>query len=133
VPGSTGEPDFRALLHGRTQDASVYCFDLMELQGHEIREQPLVQRRAQLEALLKRAGSRLVRFREGFPDAGVLFIRNSNKFPGGLGRQGSPGSLHGRSQPWSTTPNKRETLRQRGRLVRFGCGQSVESESYRRV
>jgi hypothetical protein len=31
-----------------------------------------VHRRAQLEALLKRAGSRLIRFIDSFPDADVL-------------------------------------------------------------
>jgi bifunctional non-homologous end joining protein LigD len=30
----------------------VYCFDLLELNGRDLREQPLVQRRARLEALL---------------------------------------------------------------------------------
>jgi bifunctional non-homologous end joining protein LigD len=69
---AAGEPDFWALLHDRTRGACVYCFDLMELQGRDIREQPLVQRRARLEALLKRAGSRLIRFSQSFPDAGVL-------------------------------------------------------------
>jgi bifunctional non-homologous end joining protein LigD len=72
VPDATGEPDFTALLHGRTQGACVYCFDLMELQGRDISEQPLERRRARLAALLKRAGSRLVRFSENFPDAGLL-------------------------------------------------------------
>jgi bifunctional non-homologous end joining protein LigD len=47
VPDATGEPDCRALLHGRTRGACVYCFDLMELQGRDISEQPLVLRQAQ--------------------------------------------------------------------------------------
>jgi bifunctional non-homologous end joining protein LigD len=72
VAGASGEPDFLALLHGRTRGACVYAFDLMEWRGRDIREQPLVQRRAQLEAVLKRGSSRLIRFSESFPDAGVL-------------------------------------------------------------
>jgi bifunctional non-homologous end joining protein LigD len=44
----------------------------MELQRRDIREQPLEQRRARLAALLKRAGSRLIRFSENFRDADVL-------------------------------------------------------------
>jgi ATP-dependent DNA ligase len=37
-----------------------------------IREQPLLQRRAQLEALLERGASRVIRFSESFPDANAL-------------------------------------------------------------
>jgi ATP-dependent DNA ligase len=37
---------------------------LLEWRGRDIREQPLVQRRAQLEAILKHGASRLVRFSE---------------------------------------------------------------------
>jgi ATP-dependent DNA ligase len=38
----------------------VYCFDLLELNGRDLREQPLVQRRARLQALLARAKSDLL-------------------------------------------------------------------------
>jgi hypothetical protein len=63
APGASGEPDFRALLHGRTRGACVYAFDLLLWRDHDIREHPLVKWRAQLEAVLKRAkstGSRLI-------------------------------------------------------------------------
>ena len=50
----------------------VYCFDLLELNGRDLREQPLVQRRARLEALLKRAKCNLIRFSEAFPNANDL-------------------------------------------------------------
>jgi bifunctional non-homologous end joining protein LigD len=74
APGASGEPDFRALLHGRTRGACVYAFDLLTWRDLDIREHPLVQRRAQLEAVLKRgnAGSRLIRFSESFDDANAL-------------------------------------------------------------
>jgi hypothetical protein len=42
------------------------------LQGRDLREQPLVQRRARLQALLTRADSNLIRYSEAFPDAGAL-------------------------------------------------------------
>jgi bifunctional non-homologous end joining protein LigD len=50
----------------------VNAFDLMELQGRDLREQPLGQRRARFEALLKRGASRLIRFSESFPDGNTL-------------------------------------------------------------
>jgi bifunctional non-homologous end joining protein LigD len=61
-----------ALLHGRRVPVCVYCFDLLELQGRDVRDQPLVERRAKLDALLARGKGTLIRFSEGFPDASVL-------------------------------------------------------------
>jgi bifunctional non-homologous end joining protein LigD len=75
APGASGEADFRALLHGRTHGACVYAFDLLLWRDHDMKERPLIQRRAQLEAVLKRAGStgsRLIRFSESFSDAEAL-------------------------------------------------------------
>jgi bifunctional non-homologous end joining protein LigD len=46
--GVHGEPDFLALLHGRHAPTCVYAIDLLELQGRDLRDQPLVQRRARL-------------------------------------------------------------------------------------
>ena len=75
--GRHGQPDFLALLHGRHVPTCVYCFDLLELNGRDLRnsdlrEQPLVQRRARLEALLKRAKCNVIRFSETFPNANDL-------------------------------------------------------------
>jgi bifunctional non-homologous end joining protein LigD len=70
--GRHGEPDFLALLHGRHASVCIYCFDLLELNGRDLREQPLVYRRARLEALLARAKCNLIRFSESFPDANAL-------------------------------------------------------------
>jgi len=50
--GRHGQPDFLALLHGRHVPTCVYCFDPRELNGRDLREQRLVQRRAKLQALL---------------------------------------------------------------------------------
>jgi bifunctional non-homologous end joining protein LigD len=70
--GRHGQPDFLALLHGRHVPTCVYCFDLLELNGRDLREQPLVQRRARLEALLKRAKCSVIRFIETFRNANDL-------------------------------------------------------------
>src|SRR5215470_9483675 len=67
-----GQPDFLALLHGRHVPTCVYCFDLLELNGSDLREQPLVKRRVRLEALLKRAKCNVIRFSETFPNANDL-------------------------------------------------------------
>jgi bifunctional non-homologous end joining protein LigD len=44
----------------------------LELNGRDLRELPLVQRRARLEALLKRAKCNVIRFSEAFPNANDL-------------------------------------------------------------
>jgi bifunctional non-homologous end joining protein LigD len=70
--GRHGQPDFLALLYGSHVPTCVYCFDLLELNGRDLREQPLVQRRARLQALLARAKCNVIRFSEAFPNANDL-------------------------------------------------------------
>ena len=77
--GVRGEPDFLALLHGRHVPVCVYCFDLLELQGRDLRDQPLVQRRARLQALLTRTKCDLLWFSESFPDANALLAECSRR------------------------------------------------------
>jgi ATP-dependent DNA ligase len=40
-----GKPDFKALM-GRNADVCVWCFDLMAVDGRDVRQLPLVERRA---------------------------------------------------------------------------------------
>jgi bifunctional non-homologous end joining protein LigD len=77
--GRHGQPDFLALLHGRHESTCVYCFDLLGLNGRDLREQPLVQRRARLQALLARAKSDLLRFSDTFPNADALLAECSRR------------------------------------------------------
>jgi bifunctional non-homologous end joining protein LigD len=65
--GAEGQPDFLALLHGRHVPVCVYAFDIMALDGSDLREQPLEKRRAQLKRLLARAKTDLVRYSDSFP------------------------------------------------------------------
>jgi bifunctional non-homologous end joining protein LigD len=59
--GAEGQPDFLALLQGRHVPVCVYAFDVMELDGRDLRNQPLEKRRAQLKRLLGRGKSDLLR------------------------------------------------------------------------
>jgi bifunctional non-homologous end joining protein LigD len=117
--GASGEPDFRALLHGRTRGARVYAFDLMEWRGRDIREQPLVQRRAQLEAILKRGASRLIRFSESFPEADALLAECGRRGLEGIvsKRKDAPyrsgtrsGWIKGKTQEWKVANRYRAKL-----------------------
>jgi hypothetical protein len=79
IAGRHSEPDFLALLHGRHVPTCVYCFDLLELNGRDLRGQPLVQRRARLRALLRRTKCDLLRFSDSFPDADALLAECSRR------------------------------------------------------
>jgi bifunctional non-homologous end joining protein LigD len=57
----------------------VYAFDLLELQGHHLRDLPLVQRRARLQALLRRTKCDLLRFSDSFPNADALLAECSRR------------------------------------------------------
>jgi bifunctional non-homologous end joining protein LigD len=70
--GAEGQPDFLALLHGRHVPVCVYAFNLLELQGRDLRDLPLEQRRAQLRRILGRRKGNLIRFSDSFPDANIL-------------------------------------------------------------
>jgi bifunctional non-homologous end joining protein LigD len=80
--GEHGEPDFLAPLHGHRVPVCVYAFDLMHPQSRDIREQPLEQRRAQLQTLLAPSKSDVLRFTAaGTPRAacGLLCGRRSQR------------------------------------------------------
>jgi hypothetical protein len=55
----------------------VYCFDVLDVQGRDLGDQPLVHRPACLQALLRRAKSNLLNFRDSFPDADALLTKCS--------------------------------------------------------
>ena len=75
VPNDQGLPDFQALQNafdsGRSADIIYYLFDLPFLEGHDLREAPVEERREALSALLSEAksGSKILRFSEDFEEA----------------------------------------------------------------
>jgi bifunctional non-homologous end joining protein LigD len=69
-----GMPDFAAL-HGRTaapEDFCAWAFDLLKLNGVDMRERQLVERRSKLQRLITRFDNTFLRFSEGFTDADKL-------------------------------------------------------------
>ncbi|MGN6666816.1 MAG: non-homologous end-joining DNA ligase, partial [Trinickia sp.] len=65
-----GVPNFQALQNAfdanRQQDIVLFAFDLPYLNGYDLRDVPLVQRRALLRALLEGFGDEALRFSEDF-------------------------------------------------------------------
>jgi bifunctional non-homologous end joining protein LigD len=71
---SAGVPDFRALHSGNYSQEMLcaWCFDLLELNGQDLRGLPLVVRKMKLRTLLKRHGDGALRYSESFADAEKL-------------------------------------------------------------
>ena len=68
----SGMPDFWAVNQARVQARiNVLAFDLMMLNGRELRPQPLIERRRRLMSLVEERGGPL-RYSEDFSDASVL-------------------------------------------------------------
>jgi bifunctional non-homologous end joining protein LigD len=54
-----GLPDFRALMSGAKQGLCAWCFDLMALEGRDLRSRPLLERRIRLRHLLANASTNI--------------------------------------------------------------------------
>jgi bifunctional non-homologous end joining protein LigD len=72
--GTDGAPDFRALHGGNYSqtDLCVWCFDLLEVNGDDIRQIPLLLRRVKLGKLLRAYDHDALRYSEAFNNAEKL-------------------------------------------------------------
>lgn len=107
VPNEEGTPDFQALQNafeaGRSGGIIYYLFDVPYLNGMDLREVPLEQRRAALQAALENgAPSDLLRFSEGFteqPDS-ILESACQMKLEGLIGKRAGSTYVSRRSSSW---------------------------------
>lgn len=67
-----GLPDFRALVGGQNHSLACMCFDLMELNGKDMRPLPLAKRRTALSKLLDKARIPELAFSGSHPDPDAL-------------------------------------------------------------
>ena len=70
APDKQGRPDFAALHQRRSNEFIVWCFDLIELNGEDLRAMQLVDRKAKLQQLIK--GSELLRYSDVFDNPDLL-------------------------------------------------------------
>ncbi|MES3037850.1 MAG: DNA ligase D [Bdellovibrionota bacterium] len=79
-----GRSDFQNLQNsmssGRTGDIVFYGFDLLYLNGEDLRELPLIERKAKLQKLIKSARQNLLRFSEHFEVEGHSFLKAACSF-----------------------------------------------------
>lgn len=93
-----GLPDFRALAGGQSNNLACFCFDLLELNGKDMRPLPLLKRRAALEKLLAKAAISELPFSESQDNAEMLLARLDK-----LGMEGIVSKL--KAQPYISGRN----------------------------
>ena len=80
-----GTSDFRALRSKRRgHEAVLYAFDLIEHDGDDLRDLPLIERKRRLAKLIGKAKRRAIRFVEHLTDDGADRVRSC--LPDGAGR-----------------------------------------------
>ena len=113
VANDDGVPDFQALQNafeaGRSGNIVYYLFDLPYLNGMDLREVPVEQRRAALAKVLERSEDEVLRFSEDFGEAPDALLNSAcqMKMEGLIGKRvGSP-YVSRRSNDWIKLKCKR--------------------------
>ena len=95
-----GKPDFKALMDGATGRLCAWCFDLLELNGRDLRGLPLVKRRATLRELFN-ADNDAMRYSEEFPDAEkLLAVATKRGLEGIVSKKANQPYLSGKNVGW---------------------------------
>ena len=70
--GPNGKPHFSLLMQNSTGALCAWCFDLLELNGRDLRSFPLMERRIRLRHLLAKAVEHALRYSDEFHDPVTL-------------------------------------------------------------
>ncbi|MEX3984300.1 DNA ligase D [Paraburkholderia sp. EG287A] len=106
VLSPTGRPDFNALQnafdHRRTASIIYFIFDLMWLDGVDLRPLPLKERRRRLARILRDRDSEHIRFSEAFPHdlQSLLASARMLKLEGFMGKRADAPYRSGRTTTW---------------------------------
>ena len=116
-----GTPDFRALHGGNyaQTDLCVWCFDLLALDGNDMRHMPLIVRRLQLGKMLRKFDHDALRYSEGLASAEKLLAECDRRGLEGIVCKERDGVYHsGTKSRWIKvkTATWREANRDRGEL-----------------
>src|SRR5690606_15131756 len=106
VTNEEGTPELQELQNafevGRSGNIIFYLFDLLYLNGMDLREVPLEERRAALRQVLDTGTSELLRFSDGFteqPDS-ILESACQMKLEGLIGKRAGSSYVSRRSSSW---------------------------------
>jgi len=107
ISGKDGVTDF-AMLHSRSYPELVflYAFDLLELNGDDLRKEPLEKRKAKLEKLLRKADHG-VRYNDHLEGDGSLIFTHACKlgFEGIVSKRRDFGYRSGNCKAWIKVKN----------------------------
>ena len=108
VQDARGASDFEGLQHAlkhRPHSLIFYAFDLLHLDGNDLRALPLIDRRAKLKALIGEEGTGALQFSEEFIGDAAAFFRACAKhgLEGIVSKLGSSRYKSGRSRSWLKT------------------------------
>jgi bifunctional non-homologous end joining protein LigD len=122
-PGPDGAPDFfrllKAAFHNQGRELAVYAFDLLHLNGRDLRPLPLIERRQFLERLLRRAEVRCLHLVDAFDDGQKLLeAAEKHKLEGVVSKRRDAPYCSGECQDWVKVKTLawREANRERWRL-----------------
>lgn len=106
VPDENGLPEFQALQNafndGQSGNIMYYLFDVPFLDGKDLRQVPLEQRRAALLALLEKSDSDLIRYSADFAESGEAMLNSACELQmeGLIGKRAGSPYTSGRSKDW---------------------------------
>jgi ATP-dependent DNA ligase len=122
LPSRDGSPNFYGLLarmHSRQHELAVYAFDLLQLDGEDLRPLPLVDRRRRLERLLRRAKVPCLHLVEAFTDGQALLeVAERHRLEGVASKRRDAPYRSGECRNWRKVKTQawREANRERWRL-----------------
>ena len=105
-PDREGRPDFQGLQNALSNEAStgfVYCvFDLLFLNGEDLRERPLIERKDLLKSLLDRVKKPSIQFSQHFRDVGQELLDQSCqlRLEGIISKDSEAPYVSGRTPAW---------------------------------
>ena len=114
-----GKPDFYALMRRDTAGLCVWCFDLLMLNGRDLRSFPLEQRKAKLSALLAKTPDGALRLSHTFGDGEkLLHAAGQNGLEGIVSKRRMAPYVAGTASGWIKvkTAEWREANRERHKL-----------------
>jgi bifunctional non-homologous end joining protein LigD len=95
-----GRPSFRTLRRAQ-ENLCVWCIDLLEFRGEDIRLRPLCERRELLRNVLIETDDDRIRFSEAFPDpTKLLAVADRMGLRGVLSRRGAAPYTSGTGSGW---------------------------------
>ena len=108
VQNTRGASDFEGLQHAlkhRPHSLIFYAFDLLHLDGNDLRALPLVDRRAELKKLIGEEGAGALQFSEEFVGDGAALFRECAKheLEGIVSKRVMSRYRSGRSRTWLKT------------------------------